>query len=63
LPAAKHSSPLSPARLIFVSAVTVLVALVVWVAVRAVGPSTADAAGPTVVLPSMPTVPVNAAEP
>jgi hypothetical protein len=64
LPVSKHSpTPVSPARLVFLAALTVLVALVVWVAVRAVGPSTADAAGPTVVLPSMPTVPVNAAEP
>jgi hypothetical protein len=64
LPESKHSpTPVSPARLVFLGALTVLVALVVWVAVRAVGPSTADAAGPTVVLPSMPTIPVGAAEP
>jgi hypothetical protein len=54
LPAAKHSSPLSPARIIFLSAVTILVALVVWVAVRAVGPSRDDAAQPTVVVPTVP---------
>jgi hypothetical protein len=64
LPASKHSpAPVSPARLVFLAALTILIALVVWVAVRAVGPSTADAAGPTVVLPSVPTVPVGAAEP
>jgi len=65
LPDSKHSStPVSPARLVFLAALTILVALVVWVAVRAVGPSTAGAAGPTVVLPSAaPTVPVGAAEP
>jgi hypothetical protein len=65
LPDSKHSpAPISPARLVFLAAVTVLVALVVWVAVRAVGPSSDQAAGPTVVLPSVaPTVPVGAAEP
>lgn len=56
-------APISPARLVFLAAVTILVALVVWVAVRAVGPSSSQAAGPTVVLPSMPTIPVGAAEP
>jgi cellulase/cellobiase CelA1 len=61
----KHSpAPISPARLVFLAAVTVLVALVVWVAVRAVGPSSDEAAGPTVVLPSAaPTIPVGVAEP
>jgi hypothetical protein len=65
LPVSKQQNPapVSPARLVFLAALTVLVALVVWVAVRAVGPSTADAAGPTVVLPSVSTVPVGAAEP
>jgi cellulase/cellobiase CelA1 len=65
LPVSKHSpAPISPARLVFLAAVTVLVALVVWVAVRAVGPSSDEAAGPTVVLPSAaPTIPVGAAEP
>jgi hypothetical protein len=64
LPVYKHSSsPISPARLIFVAAVTILVALVVWVAVRAVGPSSDGAAAPTVVQPSTATVPVGAAEP
>lgn len=64
LPVSKHSAaPISPARLVFLAAVTILIALVVWVAVRAVGPSSDEAAGPTVVLPSVPPVPVGAAEP
>ena len=63
MPPVKHSSSINPARLVFLSAVIVLVALVVWVAVRAVGPSRDEAAGPTVVLPSMPTIPVSTALP
>jgi len=64
LPVSKQPpAPISPARLVFLAALTILVALVVWVAVRAVGPTDSQAARPMVVLPSAPTVPVGAAEP
>lgn len=64
MPVSKQSpAPVSPARLVFLAALTILVALVVWVAVRAVGPTDSQAARPTVVLPSAPTIPVGAAEP
>ena len=57
---AKHSTrPLGPARLILSAGAAVLVMLVVWVAVRAVGPAEASKQ-PTVVLPSMPQVPLTA---
>ncbi|WP_433301208.1 cellulose binding domain-containing protein [Actinoplanes sp. CA-030573] len=56
--ASKHSArALGPARVVLSGAVAVLVMLVVWVAVRAVGPAEAQQQ-PTVVLPSMPQVPV-----
>jgi len=55
---AKHSArSLGTARLIFSAGAAVLVLLVVWVAVRAVGPADASRQ-PTVVLPSMPQVPI-----
>lgn len=55
----KHSIPLlRPSRVIFVVAMTILAALVFWVAVRAVGPSTGGVGQPTVVLPSIAKVPV-----
>jgi cytoskeletal protein RodZ len=57
---AKHAIRLfGPARLVLSLAVAILVLLVVWVAVRAVGPAEASRQ-PTVVLPSMPQVPVAA---
>ncbi len=52
---AKHIRSFGPARLIFCSAAAILVLLVMWVAVRAVGPAEASRQ-PTVVLPSMPRV-------
>jgi cytoskeletal protein RodZ len=55
---AKHSArPLGPARIVLSAAAAVLVMLVVWVAVRAVGPAEASRQ-PSVVLPSMPQVPL-----
>ena len=64
MPVSKQTpAPVSPARLVFLAALTILVALVVWVAVRAVGPSDSQAAGPLVVPSSLPAVPVGAAEP
>jgi cytoskeletal protein RodZ len=55
---AKHSTrPLGTARLIFSAGAAVLVMLVVWVAMRAVGPAEASRQ-PTVVLPSMPQMPI-----
>lgn len=58
---AKHSTrTLGTARLIFSAGAAVLVMLVVWVAVRAVGPAEASRQ-PTVVLPSMPQVQITPA--
>jgi cytoskeletal protein RodZ len=55
---AKHSArPLGPARIFLSAAAAVLVMLVVWVAVRAVGPAEAEVQ-PKVALPSMPQVPI-----
>lgn len=59
---AKHTRPFGPARLIFCFAAAILIVLVVWVAVRAVGPAEASRQ-PTVVLPSMPRVTVASASP
>ncbi|MEV4345119.1 cellulose binding domain-containing protein [Actinoplanes sp. NPDC049596] len=54
----KHSVRLfAPARVVLSFSVAILVLLVVWVAVRAVGPAEA-ARQPSVVLPSMPQVPL-----
>ena len=54
---AKHIRSFGPARLIFCFTAAILVLLVMWVAVRAVGPAEASRQ-PTVVLPSMPRVTV-----
>jgi cytoskeletal protein RodZ len=55
---AKHSvRAFSTARLVLSFAVAIMVLLVVWVAVRAVGPAEASRQ-PSVLLPSMPQVPV-----
>lgn len=55
---AKHSArSLGPARIFLSAAAAVLVMLVVWIAVRAVGPAEADVQ-PKVALPSMPQVPI-----
>ncbi|MCU7725333.1 cellulose-binding domain-containing protein [Actinoplanes sp. KI2] len=54
---AKHSArPLGPARIFLSAAAAVLVMLVVWIAVRAVGPAEAARQPSTVVLPSMPQI-------
>jgi hypothetical protein len=55
----KHSAPrLRPARVVFAGAAAILLGLVGWVAVRAVGPARDGVRQPTVVLPSMPQIPV-----
>ena len=59
---AKHTRPFAPARLVFCFAAAILVVLVVWVAVRSVGPAEASRQ-PTVVLPSMPHVTMAAPSP
>ncbi|GAA2641697.1 cellulose binding domain-containing protein [Paractinoplanes durhamensis] len=57
---AKHSArPLGPARIILSAATAVLVMLVVWIAVRAVGPASASDL-PAVALPSASAVPLAA---
>ncbi len=60
---AKHSAPtFGTARVVLSAAVAVLMLLVVWIAMRAVGPAEASRQ-PTVVLPSMPQVEVPAPSP
>jgi cytoskeletal protein RodZ len=58
LPAKHTARPLGPARIFLSAAAAVLVMLVIWIAVRAVGPAEA-ARQPTVALPSMPQVPLS----
>ena len=55
----KHSAqPPRLARAVLAAAAAILVGLVVWAAVRAVGPTRGGARQPAVVLPSMPQIPV-----